>query len=266
MDGITRIKTNDVMSTIHRKNFAEQWSSFEFCACGGYDKNSRSRVDPVLKLYHNCPMMLTQNKDVAGGEANGSRVFVKEIRVKPGEKAFPLKLRNGTEILGLFASQVSSIVVQHECKTISPSRFEVVSENITFVAKMHDKSICLDKEATGMFVRMRGTQFPLISNSCTTGHKLQGCTVDNILVNSWCYGCNWVYVVLSRVKTLEGLYLRKQLSHDLLKYAQNHDMKQMLKLFERTILVETISEEEYEAMESRIDETQENMDLSDTET
>ena len=131
---------------------------------------------------------------------------------------------------------------------------------------MHDKSICLDKEASGMFVRMKGTQFPLISSSCTAGHKLQGCTVDNILVNSWYYGCNWVYVVLSRVKTLEGLYLRKQLSHDLLKYAQNHDMKQMLKLFERTTLVETISEEEYEAMESRIDETQENMDLSDTET
>ena len=253
----TSISSNSV-----KKHFYQNCTENE-CS---HDKNSRSRVDPVLKLYHNCPMMLTQNKDVAGGEANGSRVFVKEIRVKPGEKAFPLKLRNGTEILGLFASQVSSIVAQHECKTISPSRFEVVSENITFVAKMHDKSICLDKEATGMFVRMRGTQFPLISNSCTTGHKLQGCTVDNILVNSWCYGCNWVYVVLSRVKTLEGLYLRKQLSHDLLKYAQNHDMKQMLKLFERTILVETISEEEYEAMESRIDETQENMDLSDTET
>jgi hypothetical protein len=43
------------------------------------------RVDPVLKLYPGCPMMLTQNKDVYSGQANGSRVRLKMINVIPGQ-------------------------------------------------------------------------------------------------------------------------------------------------------------------------------------
>ena len=61
------------------------------------------------------------------------------------------------------------------------------------------------------------TQFGVIDNIATTGHKLQGVSLDNLVVNSWNYGCpNWVYVVLSRVRTLAGLVLNVPLSttHD----------------------------------------------------
>ena len=52
------------------------------------------------------------------------------------------------------------------------------------------------------------TQIPVNSNIATTGHKLQGMSKDIIVVNSWSYRCpNGVYVVLSRVRTLAGLYL-----------------------------------------------------------
>ena len=52
------------------------------------------------------------------------------------------------------------------------------------------------------------TQIPVNSNIATTGHKLQGMSKDILVVNSWNYRCpNWVYVVLSRVRTLAGLYL-----------------------------------------------------------
>ena len=37
------------------------------CTC-----DSRKRVDPVIKLYKKCPMMLTENADVPNGQANGS--------------------------------------------------------------------------------------------------------------------------------------------------------------------------------------------------
>ena len=50
------------------------------------------------------------------------------------------------------------------------------------------------------------------SNIATTGHKLQGMSKDILIVNDWNYQCvNWVYVVLSRVRTLAGLYLMKPL-------------------------------------------------------
>ena len=56
------------------------------------------------------------------------------------------------------------------------------------------------------------TQIPVNSNIATTGHKLQGMSKDVLIVNDWNYRCtNWVYVVLSRVRTLAGLYLMKPL-------------------------------------------------------
>ena len=55
-------------------------------------------------------------------------------------------------------------------------------------------------------------QFGVLVNIATTGHKLQGMSKDNIIVVNWFYSVkNWVYVVLSRVRTLNGLYLFKPL-------------------------------------------------------
>ena len=48
----------------------------------------------------------------------------------------------------------------------------------------------------------------MIVLEATTGHKLQGMSKDKLIVLSWNYSFkNWIYVVLSRVRTLSGLYL-----------------------------------------------------------
>ena len=53
---------------------------------------------------------------------------------------------------------------------------------------------------------------PVNCNIATTGHKLQGTSKDSLIVNSWSYTfVNWVYVVLSRVRTRSGLLLNKKL-------------------------------------------------------
>jgi hypothetical protein len=52
------------------------------------------------------------------------------------------------------------------------------------------------------------TQIPANTYDASTGHKLQGMSKDAIIVTSWPTGFkNWEYVVLSRVRTLSGLYL-----------------------------------------------------------
>ena len=117
-------------------------------------------------------MMLTQNSDVANGEANGSRVRVEAVK------------------LSVYASQVDSICLEHENEDITPSQFELKSKTFNFQCRMNVK----DAE---FYTGMRGEQFPIISNSCTTGHKLQGCTVDSILANDWYYGANWPYAFFS---------------------------------------------------------------------
>ena len=58
-------------------------------------------------------------------------------------------------------------------------------------------------------------QFGILVNVGTTGHKLQGMSKDIIIVADWYYSVhNWAYVVLSRVRTLNGLYLLKPLDPD----------------------------------------------------
>ena len=55
---------------------------------------------------------------------------------------------------------------------------------------------------------LKMTQFLVKSNIVTTGHKLQGQTKQYMIFGTWNYRCrNWVYVVMSRVKTLNGLLL-----------------------------------------------------------
>ena len=56
------------------------------------------------------------------------------------------------------------------------------------------------------------TYIPINSSISTTGHKLQGKTLNQLVVNSWAYRCtHWVYVVLSRVKRLKSLVLNEEI-------------------------------------------------------
>ena len=62
----------------------------------------------------------------------------------------------------------------------------------------------LTSDGNGVKVKLgavKVTQIPVNCNIATTGHKLQGMSLDNLVVNSWGYKFeNWVYVVLSRVR------------------------------------------------------------------
>ena len=54
-------------------------------------------------------------------------------------------------------------------------------------------------------------QIPVNSSDAITGHKLQELTKDQLIVYSWNKSTSWIYVVLSRVRTLKGLFLLKRL-------------------------------------------------------
>ena len=58
---------------------------------------------------------------------------------------------------------------------------------------------------------------------------------------------NWAYVMLSRVETKEGLYMRKPISRDLRKYAVPAALTRMLEEFRRRAPTYW-SDEEYEQM------------------
>ena len=215
------------------------WEQCGEDACNTTEK--RSRVDPMLKLYPDCPMMHTDNSDVPKGQANGSRVLVKHMNIKYGEEPFKLLLACGTTVAAYTVGQIKSILVQHEAADIYPNRFEVVPKKFTFKAKF-------DTGYGKLEAGMSGKQFPLISNSATTGHKLQGCTAQTLLALEWNYRSNWPYVVLSRVTTMLGLYLAVDLTEDLSKLGMPAKMKAMLESFREKHSLQPIMAEEYSAM------------------
>ena len=146
----------------------------------------------------------------------------------------------GTRVRGYFASQILSLTLRHEVSDIIPQDFEVVLTPFSFKARVH-----LNHEMCTVF--MKGKQFPIISNSATTGHKLQGCTLAELAVFEQFYKQNWMYVVLSRVRTMKGLYLAEPLTDDLKKYAMAKNMKEMIADFETRIGMELYTESQYEA-------------------
>ena len=57
------------------------------------------------------------------------------------------------------------------------------------------------------------SQFPINLADAVTGHKLQGRTLEKIIITGWGLNCwrNWEYTVLSRVKSRQGLFLLEEL-------------------------------------------------------
>ena len=95
---------------------------------------------------------------------------------------------------------------------------------------------------------MKGVQFQLIANSATTGHKLQGSTMEHIFVNELNNTRNWQYVVLSRVKTMAGLYLNQRLKNDLNKYKKPEEMLRMIADFAASINYQSLTPIEYQEL------------------
>ena len=56
-------------------------------------------------------------------------------------------------------------------------------------------------------------QLPVNTNDGTTAHKLQGSSKVKLIVHNWKYSHGWVYTVLSRVRTIKGLFLSKKLEY-----------------------------------------------------
>jgi len=224
---LTAVKSNAV-----KKHFYQNCSE-DACNCDDGDFLQGGRVDPVLKLYPDCPMMLTANKDVPNGQANGSRVRVVSVNTRRGEKPFKLQLASGVVIPAYYATQIDSITVRHEAKDIRPPTFNIKMSTFRFSTNLN----VADEEFK---CKMAGNQFPLISNSATTGHKLQGCTVNFIFVNDWHYSKNWPYVVLSRVRTKNGLVISQMLSEKLEKYEMDPFKDEMLQDLQSRLGLEDI--------------------------
>ena len=88
----------------------------------------------------------------------------------------------------------------------------------------------IDRNTTRLNKKISMRTFPVVCANARTVHKLQGRSIKKMVVSSWDYRGNWIYVCLSRCRTLEGLYLRIPLDRHKCK-PMSEDLRSFLEHF-----------------------------------
>jgi PIF1-like helicase len=200
----------------------------------------QGRMDPVLKLYIGCPMMIPYNINVSAGIANGTQCILKQIVLKPDTFIQNVTIENEITVQAVFASDVTSIILEHSNPQENmPKQFQIVPKKYTFKLHAKPKTQLYNKtvDENENPAQMTALQLPILVNNATTGHKLQGSSVHSLFVNQWNYSKNWPYVLLSRVKTIDGLHLRTPLSTDLEHYHVPEKLTEMIQHIEKFLPV-----------------------------
>jgi hypothetical protein len=221
-------------------SFEQRKVLFEKCSEADVVNSRSKHLDPILCLSYGCNMMVNENLDVYNGIANGTTTeFLKAI-LKPGAKLQPIQM---------FGYWVNSVTVDEvdelELKWQDYDRFQgkVRVTAIRGVYKVKFPVFEMGKESR-VATTIELTQFPVVGNYATTGHKLQGKSLDELVIAEWSKVKNWAYVVLSRVRTLAGLFLEKPIPEDI-DFSPNPDYLDMMSNLRQTILVIPIATEDW---------------------
>ena len=68
--------------------------------------------------------------------------------------------------------------------------FQLKQIEFRITARILKPKLLQMKEDDRKMVKMKATQLPVISNQATTGHKLQGASLNQLFVNNWNYTTN----------------------------------------------------------------------------
>lgn len=191
-------------------SFGQRKVVFENCSDADVKDVYHKRCDPMLKLFTGCQMMVNSNDDVKNGIANGTCCLFKQIIFKKGKTPHPMKLY-GYWVYGINAEDVDYVILQWE-----ESHFQ---GHFKVKPKLHTYQVAYPMKEGGRNMKIKTKisvlQLPVLLNHATTVHKLQGKTIEVLVVAEWNRAKNWAYVVLSRVRSLSGLYLMLPLPADI---------------------------------------------------
>ena len=142
------------------------------------------------------------NTDVSNGVANGTTALFEHLVMKPGKRAHRIKC-NGCWAWAVNAEDVDFMVLSWTQGSTFQGRFSLKPEEVACATEVQVRDF---GEKVKMTAHIRILQFQLNANHATTGHKPQGKSVDPLFVGELATGVrNWMCVVLSRVRTLDGL-------------------------------------------------------------
>ncbi len=135
--------------------------------------------------------MMTQNVDVTSGQANGSTAALKRVLMKRGRRGFRyVKVSMEGEVIYVpcvSADAVEAIELEHENKKMCPLVFKLAPCGFTFKANIPFPDFMGLQSCARDTVTLHAVQLPVVSNTATTGHKLQGATLECLCVHDWNY-------------------------------------------------------------------------------
>jgi ATP-dependent DNA helicase PIF1 len=165
--------------------FNKRTKSTENGELQSYKKILDDAADEVLTLRVGANVMLRCNLDIEQGLVNGSRGVVVEIKERIISDVFDPEL-------GMY---VKTVVQAGGCRVRFVNGAERMIEHFTW--DMDEGDITFSRR-----------QIPLILAYAMTIHKTQGCTLDRVICDlSKIFECAQIYVALSRVRSLKGLYI-----------------------------------------------------------
>lgn len=184
---------------------------FEHCTDAQIRNGRGEKCDPFLTLIQGCPIMGTRNEDVGNGIANGTCAVFRRAVFKPGKSAAPIQV-HGKWVYGIDIDDVDHLVLEWTDSKFEGT-FRLCPTTSLFTAQfpLWDENGKVKRVHQSLNV----THFSLVINYATTGHKLQGKSLDLLVIAEWSKQENWAYVVLSRVRTLAGLYLKYPIPRDI---------------------------------------------------
>ena len=155
-------------------------------------RSETGNLHGMLKLAVGARVMLTVNVNVSDGLVNGARGEVVHIVASPNHNVHKILVKFDDPSVGQQA--------------ISASRYRNRFNNAVPLEKVEVKFHARGKKGS----EITRYQFPLTLAWATTIHKVQGLTLNEIVVDmegSSRFSPGQAYVAFSRVKTLAGLYI-----------------------------------------------------------
>ena len=165
---------------------------------------------------------VSDNMDVSKGVANGTMCSLYDVCLKDEAFIRTVTLPDNTQVHAVYAKEVVCLLFQHKLATwLKSSAFPTLPPGV-FPAS-HIESPVLCKLGTQGSFRVTVTQFPCVLSLILTGHNVQVQTMQSIIVGKvdgpHSLGkTGWIYVVFSRVQTINGLYLLFDINPDATKY------------------------------------------------
>lgn len=177
---------------------------------------------------------------------NGTKVSFVSAKLAPNARITTETLPNGVEIPSVHAKDIDYIILKVDnCNEVLvegmepgefPMRYSTFNKKIKLPVKEKRPENPSQVQTKMIEYPVSVSQFPLNQCFAVTCHKVQGRTLSKIIIGRFMrhkkMASSWIYVALSRVKTLNGLILMEPLPVDVdLKLSKNYVnfMKKMKK-------------------------------------